>query len=132
MLVLRRFKVSRFRSVKDSGWIDTETVTSLVGTNESGKTNLLVPLWKLNPAKGGEIDLIADFPRSQYNQMRNQTDEIEFIRAEFEVNQALRIELSRASGGLPPARHPRANRSMRFTLRLGCRCRGQCYTAAMS
>ena len=38
-----------------SGWIEVDNVTSLIGTNESGKTNLLLPLWKLNPAKDGEV-----------------------------------------------------------------------------
>lgn len=51
---LTAFRVTNFRSVRDSGWIDTDDVTSLIGTNESGKTNLLVPLWKLNPANEGE------------------------------------------------------------------------------
>ena len=28
---------SHTHSVKDSGWIDTEQITALIGTNESGK-----------------------------------------------------------------------------------------------
>ncbi len=47
---LTRFKVTNFRSVADSGWIEVDAVTALIGVNESGKTNLLLPLWKLNPA----------------------------------------------------------------------------------
>ena len=41
---LTSFRVTEFRSVKDSGWIDAEDVTALIGTNESGKTNILLPL----------------------------------------------------------------------------------------
>jgi predicted ATP-dependent endonuclease of OLD family len=52
MMKLVRFRVTNFRSVEDSGWIDVDDVTALIGTNESGKTNVLLPLWKLNPAKG--------------------------------------------------------------------------------
>ena len=52
---LTRFRVTNFRSVKDSGWVDVDDVTALIGVNESGKTNLLLPLWKLNPALDGEI-----------------------------------------------------------------------------
>jgi AAA15 family ATPase/GTPase len=63
MMKLLKFRVTEFRSVTDSGWIDTDTVTSLIGTNESGKTNLIVPLWKLKPAKDGEINPITDYPR---------------------------------------------------------------------
>ena len=44
---LTRFRVTNFRSVKDSGWVDIDDVTALIGVNESGKTNLLLPLWKL-------------------------------------------------------------------------------------
>lgn len=47
---LKKFRVTNFRSVEDSGWIDTERITALIGTNESGKTNIMLPLWKLNPA----------------------------------------------------------------------------------
>lgn len=56
---LVRYCVMNFRSVKNSGWIDCDDVTTLVGVNESGKSNLLLALWKLNPARGGEIDIFA-------------------------------------------------------------------------
>jgi hypothetical protein len=62
---LLQFKVTDFRSIGDSDWIDFAGVTALIGTNESGKTNLLLYLWKLNPTgEDGEIDLLADAPRS--------------------------------------------------------------------
>ena len=53
-MILKSFRVTEFRSVKDSGWIDAESITALIGTNESGKTNILLPLWKLNPADEGK------------------------------------------------------------------------------
>ena len=59
---LIRYKVTNFRSVKDSGWIECSDVTTLVGINEAGKSNLLLALWKLNPAKDGEIDPLHDLP----------------------------------------------------------------------
>lgn len=52
---VKRFRVTNFKSVDDSGWIDTDDVTALIGTNESGKTNILRPLWKFDPAKEGAI-----------------------------------------------------------------------------
>jgi predicted ATPase len=64
---LAAFRVTNFRSVRDSGWIDASDITALIGTNESGKTNLPLPLRKLNPAKEGEIKLLADAPRKDYN-----------------------------------------------------------------
>ena len=54
-MLLTKFRVTEFRSVQDSGWIDTEQITALIGTNESGKTNIMLPLWKLNPAAEGPV-----------------------------------------------------------------------------
>jgi len=52
---LERFRVENFRSVDDSEWVDVDPVTAFIGVNESGKTNLLLPLWKLNPAREGQV-----------------------------------------------------------------------------
>lgn len=94
---LKKFRVENFRSVNDSGWIDADTVTSLIGINESGKSNLLIPLWKLNPAKGGEINPLSDFPRSQYNNFRAMEEKPNFITAVFELSHGLKEELVKIS-----------------------------------
>jgi hypothetical protein len=86
---LLRFKVEKFRSVMDSGWIDCDNVTNLVGINEAGKSNLLLALWKLNPAKGGEINLLNDLPRKLYAQLRNQENKPMFIKTVFEASDDL-------------------------------------------
>lgn len=80
---LKRYKVTNFRSVQDSGWIDCDDVTTLVGINESGKSNLLLALWKLNPAREGKIDILHDMPVSKLSTLRNISDEVKFISAEF-------------------------------------------------
>lgn len=80
---LLRFKVTNFRSVVDSGWIDAERVTALIGVNESGKTNLLLPLWKLNPAREGEIKPTSDYPKGNYAAVRASPGSFPFIHAEF-------------------------------------------------
>lgn len=90
---LVKFRIMGFRSVDDSGWVDTDSVTALIGTNESGKTNLLLPLWKLNPAKDGEIDPVADYPRKRYNEIRNSKSKHDFIRVIFSLDDALVDEL---------------------------------------
>lgn len=95
---LRRFRVTDFRSVEDSGWISVEDITALVGTNESGKTNLLTPLWKLNPVRDGEIDALADYPRKRYNEIRNLEEKPVFIRAEFELSDGLAEEIAELTG----------------------------------
>lgn len=83
---LVRFRVTNFRSVDDSGWIEVDRVTALIGTNESGKSNLLLPLWKLNPAKDGELKPTADYPRKRYNEIRVMESKPIFIRAQFELS----------------------------------------------
>jgi energy-coupling factor transporter ATP-binding protein EcfA2 len=88
------FRVTNFRSVEDSGWIETDDVTALIGTNESGKTNLLVPLWKLRPAKGGELNPIADYPRKRYNEIRAAEEKPTFIEAHFRLSDELAAEVA--------------------------------------
>jgi len=80
---LIKFKVQNFRSVVDSGWIDAEQVTALIGVNESGKTNLLLPLWKLNPAREGEIRPTSDYPKGNYAAVREKPNAFWFIHAFF-------------------------------------------------
>ena len=82
---LTRFRVTNFRSVKDSGWVDVDDVTALIGVNESGKTNLLLPLWKLNPARDGEIQPTSDFPKTMFGEIRDNPSGYRFIEAEFET-----------------------------------------------
>ncbi|KAA6312392.1 DNA replication and repair protein RecF, partial [termite gut metagenome] len=95
---LIKFKVENFRSVDDSDWINAEDVTCLVGTNESGKTNLLIALWKLNPANGELIIPLDDYPRKKYhNYEQTKGDEV-FVSAEFEVDTTTAISLSKQSG----------------------------------
>ena len=84
---LLAFRVREFRSVDDTGWIDTEQVTALIGTNEAGKTNVLTPLWKLKPAKDGAIDAVADYPRKRYNSIRAMARKPIFIDARFELSE---------------------------------------------
>ena len=43
------FRVTMYKGIKDSRWVDVNDLTVLVGKNESGKTSLLRALHKLNP-----------------------------------------------------------------------------------
>jgi predicted ATP-dependent endonuclease of OLD family len=85
---LLKVRVTNFRSVTDSGWLDVSDVTALIGENEAGKTNLLLPLWKFNPTAAGEISLLDDMPRSRYAEMRNEPTLHRFIQCEFELNES--------------------------------------------
>lgn len=80
---LKQFRVKNFRSVGDSGWIEAEKVTALIGVNESGKTNLLLPLWKLKPARDGDIQPTSDFPKTMFGDIRSNPGSYYFIEADF-------------------------------------------------
>lgn len=84
---LIRYRVTNFRSVVDSDWIDLDRVTALIGVNESGKTNLLLPLWKINPASEGEISATSDYPKAKFAEIREDPADYVFIRAEFEISE---------------------------------------------
>jgi AAA ATPase-like protein len=98
---LTRFRVTGFRSVEDSGWIEVDDVTAFVGVNESGKTNLLLPLWKLNPANDGEVDPTADYPRKRYNEIRSDEVKPDFITAEFLLDPELQDRIADLTGSSP-------------------------------
>lgn len=100
---LKSFRVKHFRSVDDSGVIETDGVTALIGINESGKSNLLLPLWKLHPAKDGAIKPTADYPRKSYNDFRSMEKKPLFIEASFVPDQTLANELAALCSCTPDA-----------------------------
>lgn len=95
---LIRYKVKNFKSVKDSGWIECSDVTTLVGINEAGKSNLLLALWKLNPVSGGNMDIVKDAPVSDLAIIRDNQSETEFIIAEFELGEEENKEIQEKLG----------------------------------
>ena len=97
---LTRFRVTNFRSVKDSGWVDVDDVTALIGVNESGKTNLLLPLWKLKPALDGEIQPTSDYPKTMFADIREAPGDYHFIEAEFDTGRAA-ADIAQAAGTTP-------------------------------
>ena len=88
---ITRARVTNYRSIDDSGWVDLDNVTCMVGKNESGKTAFLQALRRLNPVGGanGNFD-IRDYPRKGYvrYKRRHETDPATVIHAEFELTDA--------------------------------------------
>lgn len=82
---LIKYRVTNFRSVKDSGEIEAGDVAALIGVNESGKTNLLLPLWKLNPAREGEIQPTSDYPKTMFADIRAKPGDFRFVSADFDA-----------------------------------------------
>lgn len=104
---LLRFRVTDFRSVADSEWIDCKNITIFAGDNESGKTTLFFAIMKLMPpellnemAKNrpdiyriAGINIASDFPIDRYEEFNGAIDVIVFIRAEFLLTKGLKEEL---------------------------------------
>lgn len=60
---LKRFRITNYRNILDSGWITTTNVTAFVGQNEAGKSNLFEALYCLNPyVAGAAYDDAEDWP----------------------------------------------------------------------
>ncbi len=59
---LSRFRVTNYRNVIDSDWIDTTSITAFVGQNEAGKSNLFEALHRLNPYDDADYDPDEDWP----------------------------------------------------------------------
>jgi len=57
------FKVTKYRNVWDSGWIEIGNITAFVGQNEAGKSNLFEALYRINPFAPGEAyNIDEDWP----------------------------------------------------------------------
>lgn len=89
MMTLKKFRVRNFRSIIDSGWIECDNVTALVGINEAGKSNVILALWKLNPVRDGKIDLLHDMPTKHYSEWRGEPQNKVFITAEYVLDDEL-------------------------------------------
>ena len=73
------------------------------------KTNLLLPLWKLNPARDGEIQPTSDFPKTMFGDIRADAGNYPFVTAEFETNDGTeRRQIAQAAGGIMAAPAGRA------------------------
>lgn len=97
---LKSFQVSNFRSIRNSGKVDVNDVTCLVGKNESGKTALLQALYRLNPINENNIkfDPTEDYPRVdvddyEYDVEHGKREPAEVIKAWFELEKPDLIEL---------------------------------------
>jgi energy-coupling factor transporter ATP-binding protein EcfA2 len=60
---LTQFKVTNYRNVLDSGWIEINNITAFVGQNEAGKSNLFEALYCINPFAPNEAyNIEEDWP----------------------------------------------------------------------
>lgn len=60
---LIEFRITKYKSIQDSGPVSVEALTVLVGKNEAGKTSLLRALHKLNPFRDDPYQIDREWPR---------------------------------------------------------------------
>jgi hypothetical protein len=90
---LKKARVTKYRSVRDSGWFDIEhTKTILVGPNEAGKTVLLQALQQISPPDGvRRFDALRDYPRSEYNDITKglvRPEDVTVVEGHFALEEA--------------------------------------------
>ena len=85
------FRVSMYKGIVDSGWVEVNPLTVLVGKNESGKTSLLKALHKLNPYTSEPYDMAKEWPRGR----RIERDKKYVVcRAKFRLSDQEKSELA--------------------------------------
>lgn len=98
---LKSFRVTVFRNIIDSGEVDVEQVTCLVGKNEAGKSALLQALHHLNPAKPPvTLSLLDEYPRwlKKQHEITGEIDGATPIKATFELDASELGELEERFG----------------------------------
>ncbi|MFV0479461.1 MAG: ATP-dependent nuclease [Anaerorhabdus sp.] len=82
---LIKFRVKDYKTIEDTNWLTIDDISCLVGVNESGKTNVITALLKLNSADSEiKVNPMLDYPRSKFSQDREILDNKYFVEACFE------------------------------------------------
>jgi energy-coupling factor transporter ATP-binding protein EcfA2 len=99
-----KFRVQNFRNIEDRGWVNLESVTALVGRNESGKTALLKALHKFNPATEEPYDPLKEFPRDRLRSEYQDGRDWPVCSVLFELGDKVREQLRALGDGPEPPR----------------------------
>jgi len=106
---LASFQITNFRSINDSGSINTPQITAILGRNDSGKSNLLRALHSLNPAEGlAELSPIKDFPR--HRRLEECQDDTPVVATRWALEDSERAELAQMLPRAANVRHVTAGR----------------------
>ena len=93
---LKRFKVTKYRNILDSGWIEVNDITAFIGQNEAGKSNLFEALYRINPFVPGEAyNIDEDWPVDDWG---NKDPTARVCQAEFVLDPEESESLSEEAG----------------------------------
>lgn len=125
---LTSFRVTEFKSVRDSNEIRSGDVTCLVGKNEAGKTALLQALYRLNPVvdEHGTYDVTDDFPRidvEDYQQdlEAGRREPTAVVKATFQLEDEDLVDLEDELGEILPNRELTLSKGYQGNLVIGLR-----------
>ena len=97
---LTSFHVKKYRSIEDSGEIQIdENITTFVGINESGKSNLMRALKKINHVEDTGFDDLTEHPRWHFGKF--DPEEI-FVTATFKLSPNEKQQINEISNGQMP------------------------------
>lgn len=92
---LKAYRITMYKCIIDSGWIEVSPLTVIVGKNESGKTSLLKALHKINPFHPEPYKMQTEWPRG----LRSQRDPSQIVcAARFELDPEEINELETRTG----------------------------------
>lgn len=91
-MTLKAFRVQMYKCILDSGWIEVDPLTVLVGKNDSGKTTLLKALHKLNPFNPEPYSMEREWPRGRRKERK---DSHVVCTARFELSEEEIQELAK-------------------------------------
>lgn len=103
---LVEFKVTNYRNILDSSWIDVGDVTAFVGQNEAGKSNLFEALCRINSINpGDQYNVNEDWPVDDWG---NKDPSAIVCEAKFKLSKDECIGLYLAAGVPRPSSAPAA------------------------
>ncbi|MBP1921049.1 energy-coupling factor transporter ATP-binding protein EcfA2 [Halorubrum alkaliphilum] len=99
-----RARVRNYKSIDDTGWVEIDDLTCLIGKNESGKTVLMEALTRLNPAQGeSSFTPYEDYPRRRWSEYKDRHDDNPdpVVSVEFALDREERSLLDEHGGRAP-------------------------------
>ena len=97
-------RARNYKCIDDTGWVEIDDLTCLIGKNEAGKTVLMETLEHLNPAYGdGDFTPYEDYPRRRWPEykQRHETDPDPVVSVRFALSEDERTRLEDRGGSAP-------------------------------
>jgi predicted ATP-dependent endonuclease of OLD family len=88
---LEKCRIQNYRCITDSGWVDFDDISVIVGRNESGKTSFLKALWRLKPYQDIGYNIDREWPSGR---RKEKSPEKVVVEAEFSFSKKEQKEIA--------------------------------------